>query len=51
MRRWRISVNWEKEYETDDEGDALMRADSDFDMMREARSEEIDPEGVEEDHE
>jgi hypothetical protein len=44
MRKWRISVNWEHTYETDDEGDALMRADGDFDLMSEARSEEIDNE-------
>jgi hypothetical protein len=48
MRKWRISVNWEREYECDDEGDALMQADSDFDLMSEARSEEVDPEEEEE---
>jgi hypothetical protein len=48
MRKWRISVNWEHTYETDDEGDALMRADGDFDLMSEARSEEIYPDDAEE---
>jgi hypothetical protein len=48
MSKWRISVNWEREYECDDEGDALMRADGDFDLMSEARSEEIDPDDAEE---
>ena len=48
MRKWRILVNWEREYECDDEGDALMHADGDFDLMSEARSEEVDPEEEEE---
>ena len=48
MSKWRISVNWEREYECDDEGDALEQADSDFDLMSEARSEEIEPDDAEE---
>ena len=27
MSKWRISVNWEREYECDDEGAALEQAD------------------------
>lgn len=42
MSKWRVTVNyWTEEYEADDEGDALMQADSDFSFMNEARTEEI----------
>jgi hypothetical protein len=45
MPKWKISVNfWEVEVEADDEGDALMEADSIFNFMNEARVEEIEPE-------
>ena len=41
MSKWIVSVNWQKEYEADDEGDALMQADGDFDLCGEARAEEV----------
>jgi hypothetical protein len=44
MSKWRVSFSWNKEYEADDEGDALMQADVDFSVMSEARVEEIETE-------
>jgi hypothetical protein len=45
MPKWKISVSfWEVEVEADDEGDALMEADSIFNFMNEARVEELEPE-------
>ena len=45
MTRWRISVQfWETEVEADDEGDALIQADGEFNFMGEARVEDIDEE-------
>lgn len=41
MSKWRVEVSWEAELEADDEGEALMQADSSFSFMREARAEEI----------
>lgn len=47
MSKWRVSVeSWEREYEADDEGDALMQADMDFSMMSLARAEEIEPDSA-----
>jgi hypothetical protein len=48
MRKWRISVSWETEIEADDEGQALIDADSTFSFMREARAEEITPDDTDE---
>ena len=46
--KYRVAVHyWTEEYEADDEGDALMQADSDFDFMSEARVEEIFSEDAE----
>ena len=48
MAKWRVSVNfWEQEYEADEEGDALLQASSDFDLIEEARAEEIGTENGE----
>lgn len=45
MAKWRVSVSfWETEIEADDEGYALMDADSEFIFMSEARAEEIEEE-------
>jgi len=41
MAKWRVSFSYSKEFEADDEGDALMQADNDFSVMSEARAEEI----------
>jgi len=43
MSKWRVTVSfWTENYEADDEGDALMQADSDFSFMSEARCEELE---------
>jgi len=45
MGKWRVTVSfWTKDYEADDEGDALIKADMDFSFMSEARAEEIEDE-------
>jgi hypothetical protein len=45
MSKWKVSIDyWEKEYEADDEGDALMQAEGDFSVACEARAEEVFPE-------
>jgi hypothetical protein len=44
MSKWRVSFSFDKEYEADDEGDALMQADADFNLMSEARAELQEPE-------
>lgn len=41
MAKWSVSISWEKEYEAEDEGDALMQADRDFNLMSEATAEEL----------
>jgi hypothetical protein len=43
MRKWIVSFSFNKEYEADDEGDALMQADADFNLMSEARAELQEP--------
>ena len=42
MRKWRVSLYFDKEYEADDEGDALMQAYNEFSIMSDARAEEIE---------
>lgn len=45
MSRWRVMVyQWECEVEADDEGEALMEADSLFNFMSEGRAQEIEQE-------
>jgi len=48
MSKWRVSISWSREYEADDEGEALMQADGDCNFMGEARAEEIYPDEEEE---
>ena len=44
MRRWRVTVpEWTFELDADDEGEALIDADSSFSFMSLARAEEIEP--------
>lgn len=48
MSRWRVVLyQWECEVEADDEGDALMEADSLFNFMNEARAQETEHDGEE----
>lgn len=43
MSRWRVMLyQWECEVEAEDEGEALMEADSLFNFINEARAEEVD---------
>jgi hypothetical protein len=44
MRKFRVWFSFDKVYEADDEGDALMQADAEFNVMSNARSEELDTE-------
>ena len=37
MSKYTVSVNWEREVEAEDEGDALEQADMAFNLMSEAR--------------
>lgn len=42
MAKWKVSVSWwETEVEADDEGDALLYADMEFNFQSEARAEDI----------
>lgn len=44
MARWRVTLQWDGEFEAEDEGAALLAADMEFSFMREAYAEEIDEE-------
>ena len=44
-RKWKVSIQfWEEEIEAEDEGEALITADSLFNFWSEARAEEIESE-------
>ena len=49
MRKFEVSIQWEATIEAEDEGMALIEADSQFSLMNEARVTEIEPEGAEDD--
>ena len=44
MSKYRVSFSFDREYEADDEGDALMQADADFNLMSDVRAELQEPE-------
>ena len=42
MSVWQVEVHWEKQYEAEDEGDAMMQAEMDFSFMHEGEAYEIE---------
>lgn len=44
MRTWTVRIYWERDFQADDEGGALMQVDASFDLMSEARCELNGPE-------
>jgi hypothetical protein len=51
MSQYTVSVSWEGTFEADDEGDALIQADSAFSLMSEARVSLDEPDEPDEDDE